>query len=292
MNPFIAKRRAPRRRPLGRRLGDIGAGILLALIVAWSFGPILVAIISSFKHQKDIFTYVPTVIFTPTLDNYRVLINEWPSFWRSLGISTITTLGAATLVVIVSLPAAYAYSRLARPAVALTALFLIAVRMFPPIIITIPLFPLFTGLGMVDTPISIILVYAAFQVSMSVLLLKVFIDGVPRDIDEAAMLDGATRLQTFIYVTLPQILPGIAAAIIFVTLFAWNDFLFAFLLTGTSAKTAPVQIAEMLGSVGEGGATWGMIFAASVVQLTPILLFIWLIQKPLLRGFGRSATAP
>lgn len=281
--------RPPRRRtPARRRAANLVSALILAAIVVWSFGPILVAFVSSFKHQRDIFTYVPTLIFSPTLENYRALIDNWGGFWRSLAISTVTTLGAAALVVVVSLPAAYAYSRLARPAIALTALFLIAVRMFPPIIITIPLFPLFTGIGLVDTPFSIVLVYAAFQVSMSVLLLKVFLDGVPRDIDEAAMLDGATRLQTFFLITLPQIFPGIAAAVIFVTLFAWNDFLFAFLLTGTSAKTAPVMIAEMLGSVGEGGATWGTIFAASCVQLGPILIFIWLIQKPLLRGFGRG----
>ncbi|MEZ5904639.1 MAG: carbohydrate ABC transporter permease [Geminicoccaceae bacterium] len=277
----MARRTSPR-----RRLARLGAGLVLALIVLWSFGPIFVAVLSSFKNQRDIFTYVPTLVFEPTLDNYRLLIDEWGSFWRSLGISVIATIGAATLVVLVSLPAAYSYSRMARPAVALSALFLIGVRMFPPIIITIPLFPLFTGIGLTDTPIAVILVYAAFQVSMSVLLLKVFLDGVPREIDEAAMLDGATRLQTFFWVTLPQIFPGIAASIIFVALFAWNDFLFAFLLTGTNSKTAPVQIAEMLGAVGEGGVTWGTIFAASVVQLAPILIFVWLIQKPLLRGFA------
>lgn len=277
-----------RRYILGRVVRTTLSAAALSLIVAWSFGPILVAVVSSFKHQRDIFTYVPTVIFAPTLENYHVLIAEWSGFWRSLAISAITTIGAATLVVLVSLPAAYAYSRMIRGRLALTALFLIAVRMFPPIIVTIPLFPLFTEIGLIDTPIAIILVYAAFQVSMSVLLLKVFLDAVPRDIDEAAMLDGATRLQTFIYITLPQILPGIAAAIIFVTLFAWNDFLFAFLLTGTDAKTAPVQIAEMLGAVGEGGVTWGTIFAASTVQLAPILAFVWLIQKSLLKGFGRS----
>jgi multiple sugar transport system permease protein len=277
-----------RRRSARRVAGNLAAGFVLALIVTWSFGPILVAVVSSFKHQRDIFTYVPTILFTPTLENYATLVTDWPGFWRSLAISAVTTIGAATLVVLVSLPAAYAYSRMIRGRLALTALFLIAVRMFPPIIITIPLFPLFTEIGLIDTPIAVVLVYAAFQVSMSVLLLKVFLDAVPRDIDEAAMLDGATRLQTFLYITLPQIFPGIAAAIIFVTLFAWNDFLFAFLLTGTNAKTAPVQIAEMLGAVGEGGVTWGTIFAASTVQLAPILVFVWLIQKSLLRGFGRA----
>ncbi|MDA0787488.1 MAG: carbohydrate ABC transporter permease [Proteobacteria bacterium] len=261
------------------------SALILTVIVIWSFGPIAIAIVSSFKNQRDIFTYVPTVVFEPTLGNYATLLDEWSTFWRAMGVSTITTLGSAALVVLVSLPAAYAYSRMARPAFAISALFLIAVRMFPPIIITIPLFPIFTGIGLTDTPLGLIFVYASFMVSISVLLLKVFIDGVPREVDEAAMLDGASRLKTFVHIMLPQIAPGIAASIIFVTLFAWNDFLFSFLLAGTKAKTAPVMIAEMMGAVGEGAATWGTIFAASVVQLAPILLFVWLIQKPLLRGF-------
>lgn len=269
-------------------LRRIGSTVLLMLIVFWSFGPILVAIVSSFKHSRDIFTYAPTVIFEPTLDNYAALLGQWSTFWKAMGNSVIVTVGSALVVVVASIPAAYAYSRMARPAFALSALFLIAIRMFPPIIVTIPLFPMLTRLGLTDTPIALIFVYSAFMVSISVLLLKNFLDAVPREIDEAAMLDGATRVQTFIRITLPQIAPGIAASVIFVTLFAWNDFTFAFILAGTGAKTGPVILTEMMGAVGEGAATWGIIFAASVAQLAPILLFIWLIQKPLLRGFSAS----
>ena len=262
---------------------------LLGLIVLWSFGPILIAVVSSFKLEKDIFTYVPKLAFEPVLNNYQTLATDWPKFWGTLRTSIAVTLSAAAVVVIVSLPAAYAYSRLASRAVSLTALFLIGVRMFPPIVITIPLFPLFTDLGLVDTPFALVLIYATFQVSMSVLLLKVFIDSVPRELEEAAWLDGCGRTQAFVFIMIPLIFPGIAAAIIFVMLFAWNDFLFAFLLTGSSSKTAPVQIAEMLGAVGDGGVDWGVIFAAASIQLLPMLLFVWLIQKPMLRGFTSGA---
>lgn len=268
----------------------VGSALLLFLIIFWSFAPIAIALVSSFKHPRDIFTYVPTVVFEPTLANYAALLDEWSSFWSAMGNSVIVTAGAAAMVVLVSLPAAYAYSRMARPAFALSALFLIAVRMFPPIIVTIPLFPLLTRMGLTDTPIALIFVYAAFMVSISVLLLKNFLDAVPHELDEAATLDGATRIQTFVRITLPQIAPGIAASIIFVTLFAWNDFTFAFILAGTGSKTGPVIITEMMGAVGEGASNWGIIFAASMAQLAPILLFVWLIQKPLLRGFSASKT--
>lgn len=276
---------ARRKTPWWRRLVS---ALTLGIIVIWSFGPIAIALVSSFKHPRDIFTYVPTFVFEPTLGNYAALVGQWSTFWQALGNSVIVTIGAALLVVLTSLPAAYAYSRMARPAFALSALFLIAVRMFPPIIVTIPLFPILTRMGLTDTPVALIFVYSAFMVSISVLLLKNFLDAVPREIDEAAMLDGATRLQTFVRITLPQIAPGIAASVIFVTLFAWNDFTFAFILAGTGAKTGPVILTEMMGAVGEGAATWGIVFAASMTQLAPILLFVWLIQEPLLRGFSAS----
>jgi multiple sugar transport system permease protein len=157
--------------------------------------------------------------------------------------------------------------------------------MFPPIIITIPLFPLFTNMGLIDTPITLIFVYATFMVSMSVLLLKSFIDNVPKELEEAAWLDGCGRVHGFIRIMAPNIIPGIIASIIFVTLFAWNDFMFALIFTGTKAKTAPVVVAELLGSIGIWNVDWGMVFAAATMQLFPMLVFVWIIQKPLLRGF-------
>lgn len=272
----------------GRLLRSLSWLALLTCVVV-SFGPIALMVLSSFKLEKDIFTFVPKLVFEPVPDHYQRLLREWPTFFAALGNSALVTVAAAALVVATSLPAAYAYSRLARGGVTLTALFLIGVRMFPPIIITVPLFPIFTELGLIDTPIVLILVYAAFQVSMSVLLLKAFIDGVPRELEEAAWIDGCSRTQGFVRIVAPNIVPGLIASVIFVALFAWNDFLFALIFTGTSAKTAPVLVAELLGSVGIWDVDWGMVFAAATIQLLPMLLFVWIIQQPMLRGFMTGA---
>lgn len=274
-----------------RRRSDmrILAWMALLLVVTWSFGPILIIVASSFKLERNIFTYVPKLIFLPKLDNYSALIHDYPTYWASLRSSAITTFGAAILVVFLSFPAAYSYSRLKAKGLSLTALFLIAVRMFPPIIITIPLYPLCRGINLIDTPLILILVYSAFQVSLSVWILKSFLDGVPKELEEAAWIDGCNRAQSFLRVLMPLIAPGIIASIIFVCLFAWNDFVFAFLFTGTRAKTAPVLISEMLGSVGEGGVDWGTVFAAATIQLVPILFFVWFIQKRLVKGLTIGA---
>jgi len=261
----------------------------LVLIVLWSFSPILIAIASSFKPEKDIFTYVPTMFFRPVLDNYQSLIREWPEFWTALRNSLIVTIGSAMVVALASLPAAYSYSRMKARGLSLTALFLIVVRMFPPIVITIPLYPLFRSLHLIDTPIALILLYSAFSVSLSVWILKSFFDSVPKELEEAAWLDGCTRIQSVRWVMLPLIAPGLIASTIFVCLFAWNDFMFAFLFTSMRAKTAPVLISEMLGAVGGGGINWGTVFAATTIQLIPMLLFVWLIQKRLVKGMTIGA---
>jgi len=268
---------------------EVARWAALLLITIWCFGPILIILFSSFKPEKEIFTYVPHLLFHPVIDNYTALIRDWPSFWIALKNSLIVVTGSSALVILASLPAAYSYSRMKAKGLSVTALFIIAVRMFPPIVITIPLYPLFQRFGLIDTPLALILVYSAFQVSLSTWILKSFIDSVPRELEEAAWVDGCTRSQSFVRIVMPVIAPGLVAATIFVCLFAWNDFMFALLFTGTNAKTTPVLISEMLGAVGEGGINWGTVFAAASIQLLPILTFIWIIQKRLVQGMTIGA---
>lgn len=256
----------------------------LLFFVALLAGPILVIVISSFKIERDIFTYVPVVRFAPTWSNYADLINEWPKFWRALANSAAITAGSVVLVLAASLPAAYAYSRFATRRLGLTTLFLLAVRMFPPLIITVPLFPIFTGLGLDDTHAALVLLYGAFQVSMATLMLKNFIDAVPMEIEEAAMIDGCNRRQAFFKVLLPSIRPGLVASSIFVTIFAWNDYLFALVIAVERSVTTPVVLGEMLGSIGENNVGWGTVFAAATVQMLPVLGFVWGVQRQMLRG--------
>lgn len=252
------------------------------LIVVWSIAPIALVVSASFKPAKIIFDVPPQWLFEPTLDSYRQLWSEWPEFFRCLKNSLVITLGATLLTVVASSLAGYVYARHQGKALAGSAFFMVVIRMFPPIVITLPLFPVVNALKLNDTHAVLILLYAAFFVSLSTWIVKAGIDQLPRELEEAARVDGATLPQMLRLVVLPLIAPTLVAASVFVLVFAWNEFLFAFIFTTTKAKTAPLILSEMMGAA--TGVDWGVVFAAATVQLVPVLAFVMLVQKYLVAG--------
>jgi multiple sugar transport system permease protein len=154
--------------------------------------------------------------------------------------------------------------------------------MLPPIVITLPLFPIVNWLRLNDTHLVLIILYATFFVSLNTWIMKAFIDQIPRELDESAIIDGASLLGILRHVILPLALPGMIAASTFVLVFSWNEFLFAFIFTTTEAKTAPLILSEMLGAL--DGVEWGVLFAAATVQLLPILIFVIAVQKFVIAG--------
>ena len=165
---------------------------------------------------------------------------------------------------------------------------MIFIRLIPPIVITLPLFPAVNVLGLNDTHVVLIVLYATFFVSLGTLVMRTFIDQIPREVDEAAFIDGATRGQILRRLIFPLSAQGMVAVAVFVIVYAWNEFLFAFMFTTTRAKTAPLVISEMIGAA--EGVEWGVLFAASTVQLLPVLLFVVLAQKHLVAGLTAGAT--
>lgn len=273
------------RRPLHIK---ILRGLALIAIAFWSAFPIALVVLSSFKPARDIFVFPPTWAFAPTFANYAGLWLRWPDFFRTLGNSLIVTLGATALAVIVSAMAGYVYSRKRNPYLAGSAFFMIFVRLFPPIVVTLPLFPLVNALRLNDTHLILIILYATFFVSMGTMILKAFVDQIPRELDEAAMVDGAGVWSVFWRVILPLSAQGMIAVGVFVFVYAWNEFLFAFIFTTSAAKTAPLVLSEMTGAV--DGVEWGVLFAATTVQLVPVLIFVLLAQKYLIAGLTAGAT--
>jgi len=256
--------------------------LLALLIAAWSLAPIVLVVSASFKPALLIFEIPLRWLFEPTLDNYRQLWREWPEFFRCLKNSLVVTLGATLLTLVASSLAGYVYARGQGRALAASAFFMIVIRMFPPIVITLPLFPAVNALALNDSYTILILLYAAFFVSLSTWIVKAGIDQLPRELEEAARVDGATLAQLLRLVILPLIAPTLVAASVFVLVFAWNEFLFAFIFTTTRAKTAPLILSEMMGAA--TGVDWGVVFAAATVQLVPVLLFVVAVQKYLVAG--------
>ena len=208
--------------------------------------------------------------------------NYWPRFQNSLVIAFGSTFLAVTLGTL----AAYGFSRFRVPLADDLLFFILSTRMMPPIAVAIPIYLMYREVGLTDTRLGMILLYTAVNVSLAVWLLKGFIDEIPREYEEAAMIDGYSRLQAFVRVVLPQATTGIAATAIFCMIFAWNEYAFAVLLTSGTAQTAPPFIPTI---IGEGGLDWPAVAAGTTIFLLPILVFTILLRRNLLRGITFGA---
>lgn len=262
--------------------------VLLAITLLWAFFPTLFLVASSFKSPDDIWTYPPRLFAPFTLQNYLDLPERSPDFFRTLLNSAITTVLGVIATLLVAVGAAYVFSRMRMGWLKLPALLLVTVRMFPPIVVIIPLYPTFTALGIIDTVTPLVLAGVAFSVSISVLLMKAFIDSVPPELEEAAMIDGCSRLGAFLRITLRMITPGIAAIVAFVGIAIWNEYLFPLVFTSQVARTAPVTIAVMLTNP-DGGFNWAMVFAMASLHMAPMIVLILLLHGPLVKGMTIGA---
>lgn len=271
-----------------RSLIGAGKALAVAAILFWSLFPILFIVMSSLKPGQDIFAVPPRWLFEPTLRHYEELWRGWRVFFDGLTNSLIVTVGATVLAVVTSTCAGYVYARHGNRWLSSTIGGLILVRLIPPIVVTLPLFPIVNWLRLNDTHLILIVLYATFFVSLGTILMRTFIDQIPRELDEAAMMDGAGRMTILWRVIVPLAMPGVLAVAVFVIVYAWNEFLFAFIFTGTRAKTAPLVNSEMIGSI--DGVDWGILFAAATIQLAPVLLFVVVMNRYLVAGLTAGST--
>ena len=293
------------------------AGLLVAAYGIITILPLLWIISTSFKSQNDSIAYPPKVFSEFTLGGYVNLFTTQtrqsaedlaanpPETWyeeivheRGMAIvgpsrfgerfmnSMIIGFGSTFLSVFLGMLAAYAFSRFRIPLKDDLLFFVLSTRMMPPIAVAIPIFLMFRGLGLSDTHAGMILLYTAVNLSLSVWLLKGFIDEIPREYEEAALIDGYTRFQAFYKVVLPQAATGIASTAIFCLIFAWNEYAFAVLLTSGNAQTAPPFIPTIIGVTGQD---WPAVAAGATIFLVPVMVFTVLLRKHLLRGITFGA---
>jgi multiple sugar transport system permease protein len=265
-----------------RRVIACAKALVILLAILWSAFPIFLVVSSSFKRTSDIFSVPLKLFFKPTTENYVGLWRDWSVFFHGLFNSLVITLGATLLTIIGSALAGWTFSRCPGRYFTGSAFALIILRLLPPIVITLPLFPIANVLGLNDTHILLIALYATFFVSLGAWIMKAFFNQVPRELEEAAANDGASFRQILLHITMPLGVPGMIAAAVFVFIFSWNDYLFAFIFTTSRAKTAPVILSEIMGSA--TGVDWGVLFAAASIQLLPIVVFVIFLQKYLMAG--------
>ena len=263
--------------------------VLLLLVTLGSLAPVYWLITISFKHEVDQFAVPPKWIsFSPTLEHYADAFLA-----RSFGLylfNSFTVAVASTFcALLIGTLAAYSLARFRLP-VKLDqklALWILSTRMFPAIVTAVPLFLIMRDLRLVNTRLSLIIVYTTFNLPFVVWMMRGFFAEIPRDLEEAAMVDGDSRLGALRRVVLPLVTPGLAATAVFCLIVSWNEFLFALVLTQTDdAMTLPVGIA---GRVTQYGIKWGAMSAAAVVAMIPILAFAISVQKYLVRGLSLGA---
>ncbi len=211
------------------------------------------------------------------------LANGGSNFFYQLLNSIIVGGGSTILAVGLGTIAAYAFSRFNIAGKEDLLFFILSTRMLPPVVVVIPIYLMYISLKLIDTHFGLILLYTTFNVSFAVWLMKGFIDEIPREYEDAALVDGYTRFQTFLKVVLPQSVTGIAATAVFCLITAWNEFAFALVLTETGGRavTAPPSITSATGSA---GMDWGKIAASTFIFLLPVAIFTFLMRSHLLRG--------
>ncbi|MGJ5203348.1 carbohydrate ABC transporter permease [Bradyrhizobium sp. HKCCYLR20261] len=300
--------------PLVKRIAAMAVvGYALITLV-----PLLWIVMTGFKSPSDAIAYPPKIIAEPTLEGYCNLFTtrtrQAPEYMAKLPPATglcdrisrernmvvagpsnyipryvnslVIAFGSTALSVVLGTLAAYAFSRFKVPLKDDLLFFILSTRMMPPIAVAIPIYLMYRELGLSDTKLGMILLYTSVNISLAVWLLKGFMDEIPREYEEAAMVDGYTRLQAFFKVVLPQATTGIVATAIFCLIFAWNEYAFAVLLTSGTAQTAPPFIPII---IGEGGQDWPAVAAGTTLFLIPIVVFTVVLRKHLLRGITFGA---
>jgi len=223
----------------------------------------------------------PTTWYEKLIREQQMILAGPSRFVDRYSNSLIIGFGSTFLSVVLGTLAAYGFSRFRVPAKNDLLFFILSTRMMPPIAVAIPIYLMFRQVDLTDTHTGLMLLYTVVNLSLSVWLLKGFMDEIPREYEEAAMVDGYTRLQAFVKVVLPQASTGIATTAIFCLIFAWNEYAFALLLTSGAAQTSPPFIPTI---IGEGGLDWPAMAAGTTLFLLPVLFFTILLRKHLLRG--------
>lgn len=252
--------------------------------------PIIWTIITAIKPNIVAFKMPPVWNFKPTLESFKVLFSTKSSigenFYLMIKNSIVTASIATAISTIIGLFAAYSLSRFRFKLKTHISTIILVTRMLPPIGTAIPLFLIYITVGLLDTILGLVLAYVTLTLPFTIWMLRSFIDEIPNEIEEAAMIDGCSRFSALTRVLVPTIAPGLASTAVYAFLLAWNDFSFALVLTNRNARTLPL-ISMMF--MTEEGIMWGPMSAAIIIALTPPILFFTLVQKHITRGLTMGA---
>jgi multiple sugar transport system permease protein len=267
-------------------------GIFLLLLFA--LFPIGWILLMSFKTDKEIISSVPRFLFAPTLRNYRTVLSgiinaaetSRPEFLLYFKNSLLVTTGAVCLSFLVGVPASYSLARFKFRLKENIAFTLLSFRFAPEIAVIIPLFVIYRSLHLYNTHLGLILVYQLITLPLVVWIMRSYFEDIPEAVEQAARLDGHSRLRIFFKIALPLVKPGLAATAILAFIFAWNNFIFGLILG--AKETFPATVGT-LGFMSYESVLWGQMAAASMITILPELIVAFFVQKYLVRGLSLGA---
>ena len=272
-----------------RILGRCLSYVVLALIAVVGLAPFVFLLIISFKTRIDVLEVPPSLDFewATIKENYDIVIHD-QGFLTFIENSIIVT-GVSTIIALVlGIPAAYAFSRLAFRGSDTWASTILSFRFMPPIAVAIPIYLMMRSLDFVDSPVGLILPYIAFSLPLVIWILIGFFDEIPREIDDAALVDGCTRPLVLVRVLLPLVRPGVLVAATFGVIFIWNEFLVGlYVITSSDRQTIPIAASALLTT--ESPIDWNIAAAVGILTVIPVLLFSFLVQRYIVRGITAGA---
>ncbi len=272
------------RSSISKRL--FGTHLPVFLIVLFAIGPYIWSVISSITPEAEMYSqgvrYLPE---NPTTENYQRLFGRI-HFVENLADSFIVAFFAVVFGLGISVTASYSFSRFRFFGRRYLLLQFLVINMFPVVLLLIPLFVIFSRLGIMDTHLALVLAYGTFTIPFSTWMMTSFFNAIPRELDDAAQIDGCSRFGTMLRVVLPIALPGISATAIYIFITAWNEFVFASVLTGRNVQTIPIALQNM---VGQYQIAWGLLTAGGVVSAVPVIVLFFFIQRRLISGMTAGA---
>ncbi len=269
-----------------RWLQCVGVYGTLSLLVVIFLFPLLWILGLSLKTRMQTFSDPPLYLWWPTLENYIDVLGR--SDFLMAFVNTLIVSGSAVgLSLAIGVPAAYAFARFPFRGSSLLFFALLVMRMLPPIAVLVPMYVLFSQLGLITTRFSVVLAYSTFALPLVVWIMRGFFEDLPPELEESAWIDGANRFGAFRLIVLPLARPGMVAASILCLQLAWNDFLFAAVLTNNASQTLPVKM--MTFSAGDSGVDWGGVTASGMLVILPVIVFSFLAQRHLVAGLSSGA---
>ncbi|WP_017906976.1 carbohydrate ABC transporter permease [Pseudomonas asplenii] len=268
-----------------RRLQSVLLGILAWTIALLIFFPIFWMVLTSFKSEIDAFATPPQFIFSPTLENY-LHIQERSGYLRFAWNSVVVSFSATALCLLIAVPAAYSMAFYETQRTKRTLLWMLSTKMLPPVGVLMPIYLLAKSFNLLDTRLALIVIYTLINLPIVIWMVYTYFKDIPRDILEAARLDGATLLQEMLRVLLPISKGGLASTLLLSLILCWNEAFWSLNLTSSNAAPLTALIASYSSPE---GLFWAKLSAVSTLACAPILIFGWISQKQLVRGLSFGA---